>query len=595
MPQYTFEDRNESVTEKLDMLAKAHQAGRYDLAMSLCESLKGTLDFEQQNHSSPAKPDIAATAFASVRDLPRAWTQWARGWKYCKIVSLSETVGAPRSAEPVDLAVAFRADQTANLHRDVRVARVDAGNGTVQEIPSQIYDVLRRGPELFSRLVFAADVPAHGQATYLVFYGNPNAELPDYTSDLVVRGEGYGLDIENQHYVVSLDRQMGQLARMTYKREHGLELYAGGKGHGEPPDIDWAHDYVDPEHFQKLRMRNWPTCPNYDVVTGPLCVRVRRWGFPHSPIHPLFTPSRVHFDVTYIFYASLPYFFKEGRIDMTKDHQVEAMRDDEWVFSGYSFTEKVWFDKQGKLHEGDVPSEHHSNLWGVGFYHRDSRDALIALWLEHSAENYDKLKHNGSPTLHYHGHGQLWSRYPAEAGTQFKAGASLWQRNAYLIAPYPKENGAKSVEDIRHRLVNELEVRSDDLPRTSNPTAAGTLARIGETEDAAPLKPAIWKTLREVKDEQLYKADSNIVDMGYVYDVRVRDGVVHVVLTMPHRGRPVYNFLVTQGGGRVEEGVYERLRKLPGVRDVVVEFTWEPAWNVARLTDAGRNAMGLPT
>ena len=82
--------------------------------------------------------------------------------------------------------------------------------------------------------------------------------------------------------------------------------------------------------------------------------------------------------------------------------------------------------------------------------------------------------------------------------------------------------------------------------------------------------------------------------MGYVYDVRVRAGVAYVLVTMPHRGRPVYDFLSTQGGGRVTEGIRDRLLKLPGVKDVVVDFTWDPPWTVARLTDAGRRAVGLP-
>ena len=38
--------------------------------------------------------------------------------------------------------------------------------------------------------------------------------------------------------------RMGQLERLTIKRDHGLELFAGGEGHGEPPGIYWAHDYA---------------------------------------------------------------------------------------------------------------------------------------------------------------------------------------------------------------------------------------------------------------------------------------------------------------------------------------------------------------
>ena len=96
-----------------------------------------------------------------------------------------------------------------------------------------------------------------------------------------------------------------------------------------------------------------------------------------------------------------------------------------------------------------------------------------------------------------------------------------------------------------------------------------------------------------MRDDQLYKIDANVVDMGYVYDVRVRDGIVEVLVTMPHRGRPVYEFLVTQGGGRVDDGIYEHLMRVEGVRDVVVKFTWEPAWTVARLTQAGRRTLGF--
>ena len=69
--------------------------------------------------------------------------------------------------------------------------------------------------------------------------------------------------------------------------------------------------------------------------------------------------------------------------------------------------------------------------------------------------------------------------------------------------------------------------------------------------------------------------------MGYIYDVQSRHGVVRILMTMPHRGRPVYQFFASQGGGRVSEGIRQRLLKLPGVRDVVVDFTWEPEWSTA--------------
>jgi metal-sulfur cluster biosynthetic enzyme len=338
-------------------------------------------------------------------------------------------------------------------------------------------------------------------------------------------------------------------------------------------------------------MRNWAECPNYEVEVGPLAVRVRRWGFPHSPIHPVFTPSRIHMDQAYTFYAGLPYFFKEGRIDVIRDVDIEAMRDDEWVFSGYSFTDPLWIDRAGKLHEGPVPPSETEALWGVGFRHKVSRDAFLALWLDHSAEGFDAIGHNGTPNLHYDGHGQLWSRYPAHKAS-LKAGTVLRQKNAYQLFAYPETDAAASIEGLRHRLLHPVEVASANIP-TSPARAVGALARPGEVGEATALKKAVWDVLRGVKDEQLYTADANVVDLGLIYDVRCRQGAVQILMTMPHRGRPVHDFFVTRGGGRVEDGIRERLLRLDGVREVVVDLTWDPAWTPAFLTDAGRRTLGL--
>lgn len=78
---------------------------------------------------------------------------------------------------------------------------------------------------------------------------------------------------------------------------------------------------------------------------------------------------------------------------------------------------------------------------------------------------------------------------------------------------------------------------------------------------------------------------ANIVDMGYVCDVHVERGVVRVLITMPHRGRPMYGFIGVP--------VRERLLQVDGIDDVVVDFTWEPAWDVGRLTTRGRELFGL--
>ena len=583
--------RSDTVNVKLRLLREAHATGNHDLAMSLAESVKNTLALTRQIQPLSTAPQLPTDRFISVAQLPLPWEKWSDGWSYCKRFSLCETAGIERRGEPVEVTVAFHVNQVTDLQREIRIARVDRLDHSLHEIRSQVYGERFHRGERQCRIVLLADVPARGQTDYLLLYGNPFAERPNYPSDLQVAGEGFGLDVENRHFFARLSRQMGQLERLTYKRQHGLELYAGGKGHGEPPTIDWAHDYVDANHFQKFRLRNWSDCPNFEVVRGPLCVRVRRWGFPHSPLHPVFAPSRLHLDQTYIFYAGQPYFLKESRFNTTVALTVDALRDDEWVFSGYSFSDTLWLDSDGKLHEGAVPEHHAENLWGVGFYHRISRDAFMALWLNHTSQGIAEISHSGVPTLNYEGHGQLWSRAPV-ARAELPAGASLYQRNAYVVSPYPQSGGAAAMEQLRRSLIHSLTLRFESAP-VAKAHAHGRLARAGETPATAGLKPAIWQALKGVRDEQLYTIDANVVDMGYVYDVQVHAGVVTLLVTMPHRGRPNYNFLVTQGGGRLQEGIAERVRRIDGVRDVVVKFTWEPAWTVARLTEAGRTSLGL--
>jgi metal-sulfur cluster biosynthetic enzyme len=429
-----------------------------------------------------------------------------------------------------------------------------------------------------------------------VFYGNPDAELPEYPSDLAISGKGFGLDIENSFFKASLSRQMGQLERLTLKREHGLELFSGGEGHGEPPGIDWAHDYVDAGGFQKLRITLWDTCPDYEVVRGPLCTIIRRWGFPYSPVHPIYSPSRLNIDVEYRFYTGLPWFHKLCRMEAVKAFDAEALRDDEWVFSGHSFTDSVWIGPDGKMRTGEVDAQHQDKLWGVGFFNQTSKDSFIALFLEHKAEGLPELKHSGAPTMSYRWHGQLWSRYPLPV-KHVPAGAVVHEKNAYVTLPFDTVQGPGMIEELRRRLTNPLVASAADLPKDiAAKECAGKLARLGEAGDSTIAKQALWAALRDCKDAQLYTADINVVDLGLVYDIRVREDVVTIIMAMPHRGRPRAGYF---GHGSISVHptfslpIQERLMKVPGVRQVIVKQTWEPAWTSNQLTTEGRKKLGL--
>jgi metal-sulfur cluster biosynthetic enzyme len=591
LPEITYADRTDSFEEKLALLQAAWRKGDYRLARALTHSLHSTIVQTQGERETPGTPLMPAPRFEVVESLPTAWRNWGRGWKYCKALNLDETAGLVRPPEPVEVLLSCPADQAVSLAREVRVAQVTA-DGLLKEVPCQTYGEVRRGTERLARVLFLASGPARQRQTYLFFYGNPDAELPAYPTDLQTRGEGVALDVENDCFRAVLSHQTGQLERLTIKREHGLELYAGGEGHGEAPGIDWAHDYVAAGKFQKLRITLWETCPDYEVVRGPLCTIVRRWGFPHSPVHPVFSPSRLNVDIEYRFYAGLPWFLKSGSMQAVKTFEAAALRDDEWVFTGQPFTEILWMSADGKLCSGPVEPRQRDSLWAVGFANPQSKDSFVVLFLQHAAQGLPELKHSGSPTLFYRWHGHVWSRYPLPV-KQIPAGAVLHQKNAYAAIPFTAADGPRTLEELRQRLVHPLVVSPADVPQgLAAKVCPGRLARPGEAGDSPIPKKALWDALRDCKDEQLYTAGISVVDLGLVYDLRVRGETVQVVMAMPHRGRTRLGYFVYGSGGN-SMPVQQRLLKVPGVKKVVVEQTWHPGWNSNRLTDEGRRKLGL--
>ena len=78
------------------------------------------------------------------------------------------------------------------------------------------------------------------------------------------------------------------------------------------------------------------------------------------------------------------------------------------------------------------------------------------------------------------------------------------------------------------------------------------LARIGERPSDWPRKRALWEAIREVPEDQFYATEANLVDMGYIYDLRTRGNDVRVLMTMPHQGRPKYDFLAKPLRARLE-------------------------------------------
>jgi metal-sulfur cluster biosynthetic enzyme len=95
-------------------------------------------------------------------------------------------------------------------------------------------------------------------------------------------------------------------------------------------------------------------------------------------------------------------------------------------------------------------------------------------------------------------------------------------------------------------------------------------------------EPLILDALRQVIDPEL---DCNIVDLGLIYSVAIAGARVAVKMTLTTQGCPMHESLV--------DGVRSVLLSLPGVSEADVEVVWDPPWNPAMMTPAGRARVGV--
>jgi len=90
----------------------------------------------------------------------------------------------------------------------------------------------------------------------------------------------------------------------------------------------------------------------------------------------------------------------------------------------------------------------------------------------------------------------------------------------------------------------------------------------------------LWAALTEVRDPEM---PVNLVDLGVIYGIALKDGVVEVDLTFTAMGCPASEFIL--------DDVRERLMREDGVREVRINVVWSPPWTAARMTQAGRDAL----
>jgi metal-sulfur cluster biosynthetic enzyme len=93
--------------------------------------------------------------------------------------------------------------------------------------------------------------------------------------------------------------------------------------------------------------------------------------------------------------------------------------------------------------------------------------------------------------------------------------------------------------------------------------------------------PVIAALMRVVDPE----VAMTIVDVGLVYGVSVRDGTMHVRITMTSAACPVADVIV--------EEIEDQLDRIaPPDMKIAVELVWDPPWTPDRMSERARCVMG---
>ena len=101
--------------------------------------------------------------------------------------------------------------------------------------------------------------------------------------------------------------------------------------------------------------------------------------------------------------------------------------------------------------------------------------------------------------------------------------------------------------------------------------------------DKQSIKDDIVQRLATVIDPELH---IDIVNLGLVYTIDLdNDGICLIEMTLTTMGCPLTNVL--------DDMVVKAVREVPEVKNVGVEFVWEPAWTIDRMSRFAKLSLGV--
>lgn len=95
-------------------------------------------------------------------------------------------------------------------------------------------------------------------------------------------------------------------------------------------------------------------------------------------------------------------------------------------------------------------------------------------------------------------------------------------------------------------------------------------------------KKDIENVLKTIPDPEI---GVSLWDLGLVYAITNKGGNVHILMTLTTIGCPLFDLIVTP--------IRQEVSKLPGVKKIDVELTFEPPWSMDRMSEEAKQQLGF--
>lgn len=404
---------------------------------------------------------------------------WNKAWKYYASHVLRETSGRARMQEPVHLVLGLYMDRLTDPEAELRVVEIDPATGAAAEVRSQVYSSsswdkwqnINCQPTTTVQIAFLADVPANTSKVFLIFYGNPGAQKPNYPTDLKLSGEGYGLSIENAYYTVNLHKESGSIDEILPKSRPGLVYCHHLETNGA---LQWNPGiYAPPKTW--MHASDWVYPANFKVIAGPIFVMVKRFD-------PIVDYEEVECSITYTFYSGNPGVTVESNIDVTRDLDVVALRNGSVVLNKETTGDFVWQDVDHtvkNVHITDLPRHPVKGMvfdartpW-FAFYDRTQGNALGVLNLEFGGVRREGGLIEAEPYYYLHWGPWFYVSRPIiytftsnnpQRVMHMTAGTSFFEK--YQLYPFEVGRGEAEYDDFTP-LANAWALAAEPLSKTA--------------------------------------------------------------------------------------------------------------------------------